>query len=89
MTQPDSVEFGTRASTAAAPATAGAAAAGAADENRFQRLLEGVHAVAVQGYDRRRRVIFWNDASTRLYGYTAAEAMGRQLEDLIIPAPMR
>lgn len=59
------------------------------DEHRFQRLLEGVHAVAVQGYDRQRRVIFWNEASARLYGYSAAEAMGRQLEDLIIPASMR
>jgi PAS domain S-box-containing protein len=84
MTQRDTAQISHQASAAAA-----GAAAAAADENRFQRLLEGVNAIAVQGYDRQRRVIFWNDASTRLYGYTAAEAMGRHLEDLIIPLPMR
>jgi PAS domain S-box-containing protein len=45
--------------------------------------------VAVQGYDHERRVIFWNKASERLYGYSSEEAMGRRLEDLIIPDAMR
>ncbi len=58
-------------------------------EARFRRLFESVPNVAVQGYDARRRVIFWNDASTTLYGYSREEALGRQLEDLIIPEPMR
>jgi diguanylate cyclase (GGDEF)-like protein/PAS domain S-box-containing protein len=58
-------------------------------EQRFRALLESLPKVAVQGYDRERRVIYWNDASTRLYGYTAEEAQGCLLEDLIIPAPMR
>jgi len=58
-------------------------------EQRFRTLLESLPRVAVQGYDRDRRVIYWNEASTRLYGYTADEAQGRLLEDLIIPQPMR
>ncbi|WP_302138794.1 putative bifunctional diguanylate cyclase/phosphodiesterase [Halomonas alkalicola] len=58
-------------------------------EQRFRALLESLPKVAVQGYDRDRRVIYWNDASTRLYGYTAEEAQGRLLEDLIIPPWMR
>ncbi|MCW4151134.1 EAL domain-containing protein [Halomonas sp. 18H] len=58
-------------------------------EERFRRLLESLPRVAVQGYDRQRRVIYWNQASTTLYGYSAAEAMGQPLEDLIIPAEMR
>ncbi|MBE0489763.1 MAG: EAL domain-containing protein [Halomonas sp.] len=58
-------------------------------EQRFRALLESLPKVAVQGYDHNRRVIYWNDASTRLYGYSADEARGRLLEDLIIPAPMR
>ena len=58
-------------------------------ERRFRSLFEEVTSVAVQGYDAQRRVIFWNSASERLYGYTREEALGRQLEDLIIPEPMR
>lgn len=52
-------------------------------------MLESLPKVAVQGYDRQRRVIYWNEASTRLYGYSSDEAQGRMLEQLIIPAPMR
>jgi diguanylate cyclase (GGDEF)-like protein/PAS domain S-box-containing protein len=58
-------------------------------EQRFRALLESLPKVAVQGYDRERRVIYWNEGSTRLYGYSAEEAQGRLLEDLIIPAFMR
>ncbi|TDP73093.1 hybrid sensor histidine kinase/response regulator [Roseateles toxinivorans] len=58
-------------------------------EARFRSLVEGVERVSVQGYDSARRVIFWNKASERLYGYTREEAIGQQLEDLIIPPEMR
>ncbi|WP_431355580.1 putative bifunctional diguanylate cyclase/phosphodiesterase [Chromohalobacter canadensis] len=58
-------------------------------EQRFRALLESLPRVAVQGYDRERRVIYWNEASTRLYGYGAAEAQGQSLEELIIPESMR
>ncbi|WP_372610974.1 putative bifunctional diguanylate cyclase/phosphodiesterase [Halomonas sp.] len=58
-------------------------------EQRFRTLLESLPKVAVQGYDRDRRVIYWNEGSTRLYGYTAEEARGQLLEDLIIPSFMR
>lgn len=58
-------------------------------ETRFRALVEGLERVSVQGYDSQRRVIFWNGASERLYGYTREEALGRQLEDLIIPHEMR
>ena len=58
-------------------------------EMRFRSLIEGVDKVSVQGYDSQRRVIFWNKASETLYGYSADEAIGRQLEDLIIPPAMR
>lgn len=51
-------------------------------------MLSGLPDVAIQGYDRDRRVLYWNDASTDLYGYTVEEALGRRLEDLISPADM-
>ncbi|MBK9441885.1 MAG: PAS domain S-box protein [Comamonadaceae bacterium] len=60
-----------------------------ASEQRFRSLFEQVPNIAVQGYDAGRKVIYWNAASEALYGYRADEAMGRQLEDLIIPDFMR
>lgn len=60
-----------------------------ASEQRFRDLVENVPNIAVQGYDRSRRVTFWNAASERLYGWTAAEAIGQPLEALIIPEAMR
>jgi diguanylate cyclase (GGDEF)-like protein/PAS domain S-box-containing protein len=58
-------------------------------ERRFRALFEQTPSIAVQGYDRERCVIYWNQASERLYGYSADEALGRRLEDLIIPPAMR
>ena len=59
------------------------------NDHHFRELLTALPNVSVQGYDKARRVIYWNRASELLYGYTEAEAMGRLLEDLIIPPPMR
>ncbi|WP_299200812.1 EAL domain-containing protein [uncultured Amphritea sp.] len=58
-------------------------------ESRFRELIESLPAIAVQGYDEKRRVIYWNDASEALYGYRREEALGQPLERLIIPEPMR
>ena len=59
------------------------------NEYRFKTIFEQLPAISVQGYNRARQVIFWNHASELLYGYTRDQAMGRQLEDLIIPATLR
>ncbi len=58
-------------------------------EHRFKTIFEDLPAISVQGYDKDRKVIFWNQASETIYGYTRAQALGRRLEDLIIPGPMR
>jgi len=58
-------------------------------EARFRRLFDEVPAIAVQGYDQDRTVIYWNAASEALYGYTEGEALGRKLEELIIPPALR
>ncbi|UBF29012.1 EAL domain-containing protein [Kovacikia minuta CCNUW1] len=58
-------------------------------EQRFRLLFEATPKIAVQGYNQQRQVIYWNHASEQLYGYTKLEAIGRQLEDLIIPPEMR
>lgn len=58
-------------------------------ESRFRSLVDGVSSIPVQGFDRDRRVVFWNAASERLYGYKAAEATGKRLEDLLFPPETR
>jgi len=57
--------------------------------DRFRILLENIPSIAIQGYRLDGTTTFWNKASERLYGYTAKEAIGRSLLDLIIPPEMR
>jgi len=58
-------------------------------EARFRRLMESLPTLAVQGYDRHRRAIFWNLASETLYGYSREEALGRAFEELLVPPSQR
>ncbi len=55
---------------------------------RYRQMLDRVSNVSVQGYGTDLITRYWNKASERLYGYTAEEAIGRSLLDLIIPAGM-
>jgi len=57
-------------------------------EERFRSLMENIPGVAVQGYALDGTVLFWNRASELLYGYSAEEALGANLLDLIIPPEM-
>src|SRR6056297_234141 len=58
-------------------------------ELRFRTLLEDVSSVAVQGYQTDGTIFYWNRASEKLYGYSKAEALGKNLIDLIVPAEMK
>ncbi len=58
-------------------------------ESRFRELLNSMPNIAIQGYDKSRNTIYWNQASELLYGYTAEEALGQKLESLIIPQNMQ
>ncbi|MFA5266815.1 MAG: PAS domain S-box protein [Methanoregula sp.] len=58
-------------------------------EERFRTLLQYVPSVAVQGFRPDYTVISWNEASTRMFGYTADEAVGKDIRDLLIPADLR
>ncbi|MCL1477980.1 EAL domain-containing protein [Marinobacter sp. M3C] len=60
----------------------------AATRDSIRQLFDAVKAISVQGYDEERRVVYWNVGSELLYGYTEAEALGRKLEELIIPECM-
>ena len=58
-------------------------------ELRFRNVLQDVQSVAVQGYGPDGTTQYWNKASERLYGFSAQEAIGRNLLDLIIPPEMQ
>lgn len=60
-----------------------------ASELRFRTILQDIPSIAVQGYAADGTVQYWNHASELLYGYSAQEAVGRSLLDLIIPPEMR
>ena len=55
----------------------------------LHHVFDAVDAIAVQGYDANRRVIYWNQGSELLYGYTNQEAVGQKIEDLILPESMK
>ena len=61
----------------------------AESEHRFHTLLDTMENIPIQGYDENRNVIYWNTASTKLYGYSQEEALGERLENLIIPETMK
>ena len=52
-------------------------------EAQLEATLEHTPNVAVQWYDREARVHYWNHASESIYGWTAIEAVGRTLDQLI------
>ena len=60
-----------------------------ATEARFRAIFENVDALSIQGYLADGTVAYWNHASQTLYGYTADEAVGKSLMDLIIPLAMQ
>ncbi len=58
-------------------------------ENRLQSIFNSVNSIPIQGYDKDMRVIFWNPASEKLYGYTRQEALSKRIDELIIPENIR
>jgi PAS domain S-box-containing protein len=58
------------------------------NNERFRKLLDGISNVSVQGFGLDLTTRYWNKASEKLYGYTAKEAIGKSLLDLIVPKHM-
>lgn len=54
-----------------------------ASEERLWSIVQNTPNVALQGYDLEGHVLFWNPASEALFGWTADEALGRRLDELL------
>ncbi len=52
-------------------------------EARLRTVLESLDRVAVQAYEADGTITFWNRASELFYGYSAADAIGRDLVSLL------
>ncbi len=52
-------------------------------EARLRTLLENIDRVAVQAYEPDGTITFWNRASELFYGYSAEQALGRDLVELL------
>lgn len=51
---------------------------------RLQAIVSNTPNVAICGYDESGRVVSWNQAATRLFGYHESEAIGRTAGELIL-----
>lgn len=54
-----------------------------ASEEGLRKTLENTPNVAVQWYDQHGKVLYWNNASETLYGWSSDEALGKTLDQLI------
>ncbi len=58
-------------------------------KNMFQHVMYDSNDICIQGYNEDHEVVYWNNASEKLYGFSEKEAMGEKIEDLIIPEKMK
>jgi PAS domain S-box-containing protein len=57
-------------------------------EEQLGRISAATRDAIVQ-FDDADRVVFWNQAATQMFGYSAEEAIGRDLRELLIPERLR
>ncbi len=54
-------------------------------EEWFRNLAEHIPGLSIQGYRTTGEVVYWNNESIALFGYSTDEAVGKKLTDLIAP----
>lgn len=52
--------------------------------DQIYQIINNAPRVAIQGYDREGRVLFWNRASQELYGFTEQQVLGKQLGEFLL-----
>jgi len=54
-------------------------------EKHFRELLENLPDVAIVGFDKERRIIYWNHQCEAMFGYHKNEALGQKIDTLLYP----
>ncbi len=52
---------------------------------RLRSMIHNAPLVAIQSFSRTGEILYWNNASQELYGYSAAQVVGRRVKDLLLP----
>lgn len=55
-------------------------------EEKYQSIINNMPGVALQSYDRRGRILYWNKASEQIFGWTVQEVKGKTLDQFMLTA---
>ena len=51
---------------------------------RLDAIIQNSPSVAIQSFDRHGTIRLWNPASETLYGYSAGQALGKKVQQLLL-----
>lgn len=52
-------------------------------KTKLKAIIDNAPNIAIQGFDRNGKVLFWNPASESLFGFTEKEVKGKALQDVL------
>ncbi len=53
-------------------------------QKRLQTIINNAPNVAIEGYDINGKVLFWNEAATKIFGFTEQEVIGKSIDQSIL-----
>ncbi|MDC3953096.1 sensor histidine kinase [Polyangium jinanense] len=56
-------------------------------ETRLRAIVANTPNVAIEGYDMQGRVLYWNRAAERLFGWSEEEVVGKTLDGMMLDTP--
>lgn len=54
-------------------------------ESKFENIVYNVSGIAIYGIGKDHRVTYWNRACEKMFGFENSKAVGKKIEDLIVP----